>query len=479
MKDSARLLLAGCCTALAVTLVVDLSAGLGLAAAGETPRIDGLFDEWREGSRSVVDETGDATAAFDLARVDARSHGTQLYLHFHIGRELNLQAGRGDEGTLRLLVDLPAARRLSIDFRGRFACWTDRPDERIPWTKIKFACLPTFAAKEYELRLDLSPLGARAGDQMRIQFAGSDSLQEPLSIVLGDASAPHQGSAPHDVMDMSPRAGDVRIANLNTLHDGLSHPQRSEQIRRLLTSVDADIFCFQEALDEDSFRASAPRVVPRKGESALNLHWQGDCGIATSLPLQPLAMQFETRFSRTATHDRQTGAAAAIRLSNGQYVVVCSVHLSCCGFRDDVRDQSRVREARTLATQIERLRAGEFGDHLRSAGVVVIGDYNLVGSRQPLATLEAVGLTEYILLGLDRAACTWRGDEEESFWPGRLDLLTYDAAVLDPKAGYVLNTEDLSEARLRELGLERNDSMASDHLLLVADFAVRKNKPMK
>jgi endonuclease/exonuclease/phosphatase family metal-dependent hydrolase len=276
-------------------------------------------------------------------------------------------------------------------------------------------------------------------------------------------------------MMMSGKAGDVRIANLNTFYAGLSHPQRSERIRRLLSSVDADIFCFQEELNEDSFRTAAPRVVPRKGGSALNVHWQGDCGIATCLPLQPLAMQFEMRFSRTDAEDRETGAAAAIALPNGQYVVVCSVHLSCCGFRNDVRDQSRVREAQRLASQIERLRAGEFGEHLRNAGVVVVGDYNLVGSRQPLATLESAGLAECLLYGLvDRSACTWRGDEDESFWPGRLDLLTYAATALEPKAGFVLNTEDLSESLLSELGLRRDDSTASDHLLLVADFVTRK-----
>ena len=467
MRNSVDVRLAYRGVVLAV-LLVDLCGGLRVAGAGE-PRVDGLFGEWAEGSTVVVDESGDAQAAFDLSRVSARSQGTQLYLYFEMGQELNLQAGRGDEGTLRLLVDLPTGRRLSIDFRDRFACWADRPDERIPWTAIKFACQPTFAAKEYELRVDMAPLGARSGDELKVQFAGSDSLKEPVSVVLGDVPAP-----PGKMM-MSGKAGDVRIANLNTFYAGLSHPQRSERIRRLLSSVDADIFCFQEELNEDSFRTAAPRVVPRKGGSALNVHWQGDCGIATCLPLQPLAMQFELRFSRTDPEDRETGAAAAIQLPNGQYVVVCSVHLSCCGFRNDVRDQSRVREARRLASQIERLRAGEFGEHLRSAGVVVVGDYNLVGSRQPLAALESAGLTEYLLYGLaDQVACTWRGDEDEEFWPGRLDLLIYDATSLEPKSGFVLNTEDLSESLLSELGLRRDDSTASDHLLLVADFALRK-----
>ena len=438
------------------------------ASAADQPIIDGLFGEWTDDTTVVQDDPGDATGAFDLSHVGVRTCGTQLYVHFDIGRELNLQAGPGDEGTLRLLIDLPTGRRLSIDFRNRYACMNDQPEQQLPWTQIKFACLPTFAAKEYELRLDLASLGARVGDEVKLQFAGSDSLKEPVSIRLAEVSATASSTIARK------DAGDLRIANLNTFYEGLSHAPRSQRIGRLLASVDADIYCFQEELREDLFRTGAPRVVPKKNGADLNLHWQGDCGIATCWPLQPLGMEFEARFSRQEGEDRSTGAAAAVRLPGGTYLVVCAIHLSCCGSVGDVRDQARVREMRQVASQLQRLRAGAFGEHLRNAAVVVVGDYNLVGSRKPLATLESSGLTEYLLCGLaDRSACTWRGAEDESYWPGRLDLLAYDAARLAPKHGFILNTEDLSESVLNDLGLRSDDSTASDHLLLVADFAVR------
>jgi endonuclease/exonuclease/phosphatase family metal-dependent hydrolase len=452
---------------LSVVVLVGLHSWCSMVSAGE-PIIDGVFDEWTDVARIAKDESGDATAAFDLSHLGVRTCGTRLYLHFDIGRELNLQAGPGDEGTLQLLVDLPAGRRLSIDFRNRFACWTDQPEQQIPWTQIKFACLPTFAAKEYELRLDLASLGARVGDAVKIQFAGSDSLTEPVPMVLANTPAPPTVNTTRQA------ASDVRIANLNTFYEGLSHAPRSQRISRLLASVDADIYCFQEELREELFRTGAQRVVPKKDGADLNLHWQGDCGIATCWPMQPLPMEFEIRFSRAQVDDRATGAAAAVELPDGQHLVVCAIHLSCCGSLGDARDQARVRETLQLARQLQRLRAGEFGEHLRSAAVVVVGDYNLVGSRKPLATLESAGLTEFVLRGLaDRSACTWRGAADESYWPGRLDLLAYDAGRLEPRRGFILNTEDLSATVLSELGLRSDDSAASDHLLLVADFAVR------
>ena len=68
---------------------------------------------------------------------------------------------------------------------------------------------------------------------------------------------------------------------------------------------------------------------------------------------------------------------------------------------------------------------------------------------------------------------TWRGFGESSFWPGRLDLLTYDAAGLKPLGGVVFDSGKISTAELERLSLQVEDSEASDHLLLVADFEVR------
>lgn len=454
-----------CATILLITSVL----GRVMVVADE-PVMDGIFSEWDAGATAVKDPLGDATAVFDLSHVAVQTHGTRLYVHFDIGRELNLQAGPGDEGTLQLLVDLADGRRLSIDFRNRLACWTDRPDEPIAWTQIKYTCLPTFAAPEYELRVDLATLGARVGDTVKVQFAGSDSLAEPMSVALTDGPAPDQRTA--DALD---RAGDVRIANLNTFYEGLSHAPRSERIKRLLAAVNADICCFQEELREELFRSGAPRVVPRKDGAPLHVHWQGDCGIATCWPLEPLPMEFAARASRSHGADRSTGVAAAVQMPDGRRLVVCAVHLSCCGHMGDGRDHARVREARQIAHEIERLRDGQFGQHLRDAAVIVVGDYNLVGSREPLAVLESAALTEYLMCGLvDRAACTWRGDADESYWPGRLDLLTYDAARLTPAKGFILNTDDLPESMLAACGLRRDDSTASDHLLLVADFVVSR-----
>jgi hypothetical protein len=138
-----------------------------------------------------------------------------------------------------------------------------------------------------------------------------------------------------------------------------------------------------------------------------------------------------------------------------------------------------VQQAKQLAAGIQKIRNREASRELADAGVVVIGDYNLVGSRKPLDILETAGLSELLLLGVDkRAAFTWRGlRKEESFWPGRLDLVTYDHAALRPAGGFLIDTSSLSKKSLRDLRLLAHDSEASDHLMMVADFHVRSVNP--
>jgi endonuclease/exonuclease/phosphatase family metal-dependent hydrolase len=252
----------------------------------------------------------------------------------------------------------------------------------------------------------------------------------------------------------------VRIANLNTLYQGLGDPDRVDQIKRLLAAAQADVYCFQEELDEGTFRKAAQRMVPTKDGQQVNLCWSNGCGIATSLPLE------------SAPLDLERGVAALVELPGHKHLVVVSVHFKCCGYAGSWQDDTRVYQAEQLADGIQRMRKGEYGEKCKIAGIVVVGDYNLVGSRKPLDILKKAGLTDLLLRAAgDGAAYTWRGlRQEESFWPGRLDLVAYDGKALKPESGFVVDTSRLSDKAIVDLGLRVQDSLASDHLSLVADF---------
>jgi len=422
-------------------------------AQGAAPIIDGEFSDWSDRNIVARDEQGDAKASFDITQVSAVTNGTELFLLFDTGSERNIQSGDETDGTLKLVVGLPHSRQLVIDFRAKTATLESDSQESIRWSQLDFVCLPTYASDRYELRMDLKELGVRVCDKIKIDFAGSDELSRPVSIVL--KKGPTRRS--NDTF-AKPNAGEVRIANLNTLHQGLSDAGRSESIKRLLAAVQADVYTFQEEWDETEFRQAARRVVP--AEKILNLHWYKGCGVATTLPLEPLVMA------------EAPGAAVAVTLPGQVHLVVVSTHLKCCGFAGSREDQRRVWQTQQLAEEIRRLRDGKFGDHLRESAVVIIGDYNLVGSRRPLEVLSGAGLDDWILTGLGgNTAATWRRvRDEDPFWPGRLDIVTYDRGRLQPVQGCVVDTTKMDGTLLETLKLRSHDSWASDHLLVVADF---------
>jgi hypothetical protein len=101
-----------------------------------------------------------------------------------------------------------------------------------------------------------------------------------------------------------------------------------------------------------------------------------------------------------------------------------------------------------------------------------ISDEATYGKSHP-ADWDGTALTDvmpYHTTGLD--AYTWRNDEE-SFAPGRLDYIVYSDSVLKLGNHFVLWTPDLSPSDLTTHGLLASDTrVASDHLPVVADFAV-------
>ena len=114
------------------------------------------------------------------------------------------------------------------------------------------------------------------------------------------------------------------------------------------------------------------------------------------------------------------------------------------------------------------------------APVVIGGDLNLVGSRSPLfALVRGLDVDGSDLVPVDaerlgeRSITTWRGPEDV-FSPGRLDYILVAAAGLSVTNSFVFATEDLDQATLDRLGLERDLSLQlSDHMVSVVDLRPR------
>jgi len=445
--------------------------------ASTYPRIDGDFGEWRllavnpdgsDRSDAAADAQGDATGAFDLTMARAIAVGTELFIQFELTRVLTLQSGPESEGYLSLDVALPDGRSLAIDLRRRRVDihGSDGKVEKSHWSRIGLRTAPTHSSERFELGFDLASLGLTPGDTVRINFGGSDALDEPLIVRLG-GKAPRITVRPHE----RESGTDLRIANLNTHHEGLVDPLTRDQIARMVRAADADIYTFQEEwkTPADQIAQRLSEINPGDHGGAWNVHKVDGCIIATRWPITP-APSHNNRY-----------AAAIVHTPGGPETLVVSIHPKCCGFDGSPEDDQRVEQMRDIARTIAEVRRDHRPATANAGGgpaVVVIGDWNLVGSTRPLLELTGDGAASprlrhrpiYDLTG--RHAYTYY-DERGSFTPGTLDLVAYCSERLVARNRYLVETQVLPEQTLAELGLERGDSRGSDHLMLVADFEIR------
>ncbi|MHC4742407.1 MAG: endonuclease/exonuclease/phosphatase family protein [Planctomycetota bacterium] len=423
-------------------------------------RIDGQFEDWKRVEACASDPRGDARGAFDVTRVYAASEGSVLYLRFDTGSVINLQNGPEAEGTLLILIDLPDNQRLTIDTRGRRAYLGDDSTSRIPWESLKYIVGPTYAQDEFEIQIDLSQFDVKRGDTISIQFGGSDELGSAVDFMFSQPSGtPTRRS--HDRKSGT----DVRIVSFNTYFEGLSDPNREIAVGRLLNSVAGDIYCFQEEWKTEGHGRILDTLMPLEDARQWHTHKVHGCVIASKYPLKALPSK-NTRY-----------AAARVEIPEGNLFVL-NMHLSAMGYIDSKEDRLRVKQAAEIVVTIDEIHAGQYDEGVspkKEPAIVILGDFNLVGSRKPLDIItekEAHGLKNWLTPNLvGESVITWRGGPRESFAPGKLDYVVYSGKTLMPKNGFILNSESLNQTQREQLQLEPADSRLSDHLLIITDFA--------
>ena len=105
-----------------------------------------------------------------------------------------------------------------------------------------------------------------------------------------------------------------------------------------------------------------------------------------------------------------------------------------------------------------------------------MGDFNLVGSKEPLYTLargfdvdgsNATVAEPFVMV--DNAMYTWT-EPTSRFLPGRLDYAVYSDATAVVSRSFVFDPARLSAESLKALNIEEIDAMASDHRPIVLDL---------
>jgi endonuclease/exonuclease/phosphatase family metal-dependent hydrolase len=416
------------------------------------PLMDGRFDDWQGVEPLAVDPVGDASGNFDLTRLHATSRGTQLYVHFDNSELLNLYSGPTADGSLQLVIGLPDGAQLRIDFRERSAT-VDGANRA--WHALGLVAAPTHAGNAFELRVDMGVLGVELGDQLSIGVAGSDEIAAQPFVL-------QHPEAKRSIGSLARIESSVRIASLNTHEAGLVHAVRGDAIHRLLRATAADIYCLQE-LGQTPATAIASRLALTDGGS-WNVHAvSGGSIVGNAVASKHALIPIPNGSARFA------GAVVLL----DEPIAVFSVHFKCCGYLGSSEDGQRLADALILTQTIGELQRAALGDELTpyaDAPVVVFGDFNDVGSPMLEGMLSRQAeLDRWMLQHLGAPEVFTWGSEHSAFPPSLLDLLLH-SRELTRRKGFVLDTRQLDDAALGLNQLRQSDSLASDHLLMVADF---------
>ena len=170
----------------------------------------------------------------------------------------------------------------------------------------------------------------------------------------------------------------------------------------------------------------------------------------------------------------QPNGARPVRVVGGivelgsRRVLVASVHLKCCGSIGSREDLTREAEVVAIRTAVREALEEAARNRRPIDGVVIAGDFNLVGGGQVLTAaaegidLDSSPLEIAPLFGPDGLAnLTWR-DMGSEFMPGRLDYLLFSDSRLDLVDGMVIDPAVLVPGHAIE--------QPSDHLPIVADL---------
>jgi hypothetical protein len=437
-----------------ITSVV--TATLAWTASGAPIAIDGQFNEWGREHVVAVDVAGDATGAFDLTRLAIMSRGPVVHVHFDTGRVLNLQSGPDSDGTLKFRFrSLQSGREVHLDTRGRsVTIVNDEVPRETNWHEVGYWSAPTFAADEFEFRIDLSSIDAQPGEVIELVVSGSDSLDQPVRFTLDGAPETSQAQ-PLTLDDLE--EGQLRAISLNTWRNGIVNQDRSDALLRLIRFASPDIVLLQEEYN------TAAAVIQTALEETFGTNWNvvkvRDNVIASPMPLTEVA-SFNDAY-----------AAAILTAEDGLPRLILCVHPKCCGHIGSTEDLRRVEETRAMKRTISLARQ-RYGEDLP---ILLAGDWNLVGSRSPLDLLTSPAGAGLRLLEArnpsTQSVYTWYAPNSD-FAPGLLDLAAVSESAASRSGAFIVDSRTIDSESLRALGLREEDSAASDHLMLIIDFGI-------
>jgi endonuclease/exonuclease/phosphatase family metal-dependent hydrolase len=445
--------------------------------------LDGDCSEWPQPNSGLADERyiylNFSPKSGEANTIQAAPFTTRLRIDVdqspQTGRPMqwmSLEASMQQPQGVDLLIELSPKNELGTVGIGSAVTRYNDPEQGISigHANIGFMFLPTYSSTQYEARIDrLAP--------------GSEILPKsgPIEIVIDQVDADNRFLWSTTIRVVLPELGELsksradipinppksaRVMSSNVLFSSpLENPQA---FSRVLDAINPDVILYQEWFNTPSDQV----------QSWLNTHagtgWQvhmpsPQAGVAIATR-ERIITTYESVIPPSNTGRPARGVAALIDTDAGELLAI-SVHLKCCGSAGSEEDTKRIEQAKSINAFVRSVHKKH-----PNAKVVIAGDFNLVGSYEPMsAMIDSLGIDGRDLSTInaqqigDASMVTWN-DEKSRFSPGRLDWMLIDESMSQAANSFILDTRSLSNESLEAVGLYADDSKASDHLPIVIDL---------
>jgi exonuclease III len=448
--------------------------------------IDENFSDWDNIPNKSIDPINDANGLIDFTEMNIWNDSEYLYLNFMINSEVNLQ----ESSRILLNIDIDNNSNTGKTINGIGADLVYDYGKRTGYyirngiyyyfshAECTLLSLPTVTSAKFEQaikrKFNVDNYLVNLGNKIRLSLSydgsGGDVIPNQSGGYLYQMNA-NELQIP--VFSIKKKSSDhLRLMSLNVKKDELF--VNEPPYKRILKSISADIFCFQEIYDHTASDVSYK----------INSYFGGDWYY------EKIGTDIIVVSKYPILNYMAIGGNGAFLIEyNGKGLLVINVHLYCCD-----NDTGRQTEVDEIMSFIKRAKAGSGPFFIKkNTPIIIIGDTNFVGKNRQRKTLIEGDIMNESSFGTDYmpdwdnsffedakpittgypGSFTWES-YYSSYPAGRLDYIIYSGSVLKLENTFALSTDLLSRDILEEFQLNNEDSYnSSDHLPVVADFSLK------
>lgn len=495
---------------------LPLTTALLLLTAGSMHaqiRLDGTFTDWSS-TTSTYQEAVEELQAPDLSGLAITNDEDYLYLYLEADKEYKLHDREYPinpaEVEIYLDTDNNSATGYPIEDMGaelviqagqRKAIYYGEGEAvELNLHRLGLVSLPTVTSSRYEMAISLQGIDGGAiplftGSSIRLlvkELTSGDLLPDAGAYAYTIREDLQQNFSPEAVAQAENERAQLRIMTHNTEHDGLRDNSRKEAFARLYQAIRPDVITLNENWETAASEAKAfmDEYLPQGTEKG----WYASKRVYGNITLSryPILQSW-------VISEGERLAATLIDLPDSLFrrdLLVINTHLQCCE-----KDDRRQHQAdATIKFMLDAQTEGGVIDLPINTPMVIAGDMNLVGDSRQLSTFLNGSIQNTDTYGQGRLpdwnesplmdlhplqtdqpfAYTWR-NPYGSYPPSRIDYIMYTGSVMEAQKGFVLNASVMPQEKLEALGIRKEDTEASDHFPVVADFTLQscQNPPQE